>query len=112
MVLFVLCILQGVYMSGVRPPQLAADQGGAAAAVVQILLETLYRVAGNAAENEMDARALALSVAPCLAWHAPPGSDRRRVRTRSGHSSQSASGDIHHNVHACYFVVLLRVWFL
>jgi hypothetical protein len=37
-------------------------------------------VAGNAAENEMDARALALCVAPCLAWHAPPASERRRVR--------------------------------
>lgn len=39
----------------------------------------LCRVASNAAENEMDAHALALSLAPCVAWHAPPQSERRRV---------------------------------
>ena len=39
-----------------------------------------YRVASNAAENEMDAHALALSLAPCIAWHPPPQSERRRVR--------------------------------
>ncbi len=37
-----------------------------------LLLETLNRVAADAAENEMDARALATAVAPCLAWHPPP----------------------------------------
>jgi len=37
-----------------------------------MLLETLARVAGNAAVNEMDARALAEVFAPKLAWHSPP----------------------------------------
>lgn len=37
-----------------------------------LLLETLNRVAADAAENEMDARALAAALAPCLAWHPPP----------------------------------------
>ena len=41
------------------------------------------RVAGNAAENEMDANALALSLAPCIAWHPPPQSERRRVHCHS-----------------------------
>ena len=68
------------------PPQLAADQGGAAAAVVQILLETLYRVAGNAAENEMDAaRARALRRAlPRLAR-------RRRAATGAGCAPDQAT---------------------
>ncbi len=39
----------------------------------------VYRVAGNAAENEMDAHALALSLAHCIAWHPPPHHERRRV---------------------------------
>jgi hypothetical protein len=37
-----------------------------------LLLETLNRVAADAAENEMDARALAAALAPSLAWHPPP----------------------------------------
>ena len=37
-----------------------------------ILLETLNRIAAEAAENEMDARALAAALAPTLAWHPPP----------------------------------------
>lgn len=37
-----------------------------------ILLETLNRIAADAAENEMDARALAAALAPTLAWHPPP----------------------------------------
>lgn len=49
----------------------------------QILLETLHRVASNAAENEMDAHALGLSLAHCVAWHPPPQSERRRVRPLS-----------------------------
>ena len=46
----------------------------------------LRRVASNAAENEMDAHALALSLAPCVAWHAPPQSERRRVSQPCSHS--------------------------
>lgn len=37
-----------------------------------VVLETLNRIAADAAENEMDARALAASLAPMLAWKAPP----------------------------------------
>lgn len=37
-----------------------------------LLLETLNRIAADAAKNEMDARALAASLAPRLAWKAPP----------------------------------------
>lgn len=37
-----------------------------------LLLETLNRIAADAATNEMDARALAASLAPRLAWKAPP----------------------------------------
>lgn len=37
-----------------------------------MLLETLNRIAADAATNEMDARALAASLAPRLAWRAPP----------------------------------------
>ena len=41
------------------------------------------RVAANAAENEMDAHALAMSVAPCLAWLPPPHHERRRVSAKT-----------------------------
>mmetsp|Transcript_19495 Transcript_19495/g.58933 ORF Transcript_19495/g.58933 Transcript_19495/m.58933 type:complete len:381 (-) Transcript_19495:390-1532(-) len=37
-----------------------------------ILLELLNRVAAEAADNDMDARALAAALAPTLAWHPPP----------------------------------------
>ncbi|BDA48237.1 probable rho GTPase-activating protein 12 [Coccomyxa sp. Obi] len=66
---------------------------------LQVLLEALHRVAANAAENEMDAHALALSVAPCLAWHPPPHHERRKGygQARAGDTgsdyADSAAGD-------------------
>ena len=44
-----------------------------------MLLETWHRVAENCAANGMDARAIAVSVAPCLAWNPPPAKDAKRV---------------------------------
>ncbi len=46
-----------------------------------ILLETLNRIAAEASENEMDARALAAAVAPTMAWHPPPPNTLAQVRT-------------------------------
>ena len=52
-----------------------------------LLLETMARVAGNAAVNEMDARALAEVFAPKLAWHSPP-----KVNSKVGRSPRSRLG--------------------
>lgn len=41
-------------------------------ATLQLLLETLHRVAGNAVHNGMDAAALGTALAPYLAWLPPP----------------------------------------
>ena len=43
----------------------------------------------------MDAHALALSLAPCVAWHAPPQSERRRV---SHFSTLETYGAVHGTV--------------
>lgn len=65
-----------------RAPHLLAELPLPNLASMQVLLETLHRVAGNAAVNEMDARLLAMSLAPCLAWYEPP-KQSRKVSARS-----------------------------
>ena len=44
-----------------------------------LLLETWHRVAENSAANGMDAMAIAVAVAPCLAWSPPAGKEARKV---------------------------------
>ena len=44
-----------------------------------VLLETWHRVAENSSANGMDAMAIAVAVAPCLAWSPPPTADNRKV---------------------------------
>eukprot|EP00884_Botryococcus_braunii_P022096 jgi/Botrbrau1/8570/Bobra.0359s0034.1 len=62
-----------------RAPHLLAELPLPNLASMQILLETLHRVAGNAAVNEMDARSLATCLAPCLGWYEPPKQSRKYV---------------------------------
>lgn len=53
-------------------PPLLMDLPAANLNALWVLLETLNRIAADAAENHMDARALAAALAPTLAWNAPP----------------------------------------
>lgn len=59
------------------------------------------RVAANAAENEMDAHALALSVAPCLAWLPAPHHERRRVSPKRMIGTLPTLGFLVHDTISC-----------
>lgn len=64
-----------------RAPEALAELPPASLNALTILLETWHRIAENSPTNGMDAMALAVAVAPCLAWNPPPGKEARKVVT-------------------------------
>ena len=66
-----------------RTPEALAELPAASLNSLTILLETWHRVAEHSAETGMDARALAVCVAPCLAWNPPLTRDLKKVGPNS-----------------------------
>ncbi|KAK9804424.1 hypothetical protein WJX72_011952 [[Myrmecia] bisecta] len=58
---------------------------------LELLLETFFRITGNAAVNEMDAHSLGVAIVPFIAWHAPP----KHASGKSYVQLQNMSGSPH-----------------
>ena len=69
-------LLPQLIQHGSQQPALAnlvlAELPPANQCTLSLLLETFYRLCGNAAVNEMDGHTVATVMAPCLAWNPPP----------------------------------------
>lgn len=62
-----------------KAPDALAELPPASLNALTLLLETWHRVAENSTANGMDAMAIAVAVAPCLAWNPPAGKEARKV---------------------------------
>lgn len=62
-----------------KAPDALAELPPASLNALTLLLETWHRVAENSSANGMDAMAIAVAVAPCLAWNPPAGKEARKA---------------------------------
>ena len=65
-----------------KAPDALAELPPANLNALTLLLELWHRVAENSTANGMDAMAIAVAVAPCLAWNPPAGKEARKVRPK------------------------------